>query len=141
VIPYWAESAALGRVSRLRIGGHDFRIATARRTHRAWLVMLEGVTTPERASRLAGLEVEAFRAELPALEPGEWYAADLIGLRAVDPHGSELGVIAAIHDFGAGDLLVLRDPNGDERWRPLQDGVLLDVRLDLGCAVLAPEAP
>jgi 16S rRNA processing protein RimM len=141
VVPYWAESAALGEVSRLRIGGHDFRITAARPVHQAWLVTLEGVTTPERASRLAGLEVEAFRAELPALGPDEWYAADLVGLRALDPDGADLGVIVAIHDFGAGDLLVLRDPTGQERWRPLQDGVLLEVRLDLGCAVLSPEAP
>jgi 16S rRNA processing protein RimM len=140
VVPYWAESTALDRVSRLRIGGHDFRITAARQVRRAWLVTLEGVTTPERASRLAGLEIEAFRAELPALEPDEWYAADLVGLRAVDPDGVDLGVIVAIHDFGAGDLLVLCDPTGRERWRPLHDGVLLEVRLDLGCAVLSPEA-
>ena len=45
------------------------------------------------------------RERLPAPEDDEFYHADLIGLTAWRPDGSELGTVVAVHNFGAGDLI------------------------------------
>src|SRR6266487_6720386 len=52
---------------------------------------------------------------LPSLPPpaaDEFYHADLIGLRAMTADGTEIGTVAAVHDFGAGDILELRPQAG-----------------------------
>ena len=138
MVPYWLDSQALGTVRQAVIGGSYFRILSARRTSGAWLVALEGITTREEAARLSGCEVEVLRSDLPALEPGEWYAVDLVGLRALDPAGAELGVVTAVTNFGAGDILVVAPAQGEERFVPLLDGVLGEVRPDLGYLIVAP---
>ena len=138
MVPYWLDSQALGTVRQAVIGGSTLRILSARRTSGAWLVALEGIATPEDAARLSGCEVEVLRSDLPALEPGEWYVVDLVGLRALDPDGTELGVVTAVSNFGAGDILVVAPAQGGERWVPLLVGVLGEVRPDLGYVVVAP---
>ena len=71
-------------------------------------------TAPEIASRedaagLAGAKLYVDRARLPAPEDAdEFYIEDLVGLNAETDDGAPAGEIAAVHDFGAGDLLELR---------------------------------
>jgi 16S rRNA processing protein RimM len=60
------------------------------------------------AERLANTKLFVPRDRLPAAETDEFYHADLIGLAAVTPDGRALGTVVAIHDFGAGDILELR---------------------------------
>src|SRR5262249_23506864 len=64
------------------------------------------------AARLAipGLSVPGGR--LPPPGADEFYHADLIGLCAVTADGAEIGTVAAIHDFGAGDILELQPKAG-----------------------------
>jgi 16S rRNA processing protein RimM len=53
------------------------------------------------------------RERLPVPEaPDEFYHADLIGLAVLDPEGKQLGTIVAIHNFGAGDLIEVRQAAG-----------------------------
>jgi 16S rRNA processing protein RimM len=60
------------------------------------------------AERLANLRLFVPRERLPAPEADEFYHADLIGLAAVTGDGRALGIVVAIHDFGAGDILEVR---------------------------------
>ena len=41
-------------------------------------------------------------------EPGEFYCADLIGLRAVAANGETLGHVCDVRNFGAGDILEIK---------------------------------
>ena len=43
----------------------------------------------------------------------EFYHADLIGLAVVDADGNGLGSVAAIHNFGAGDLVEVKPAQGN----------------------------
>ncbi len=66
--------------------------------------------TREAVAAFQGLEVTAPRTALPALDdPDEVYVEDLKGLAAFTPDGRSLGQIFAVHDFGAGPLIELRD--------------------------------
>lgn len=72
------------------------------------------VRAPEIASRedveaLAGLRLYAPRSALPRLaSDDEFYVEDLIGLEARTDSGRDLGRISAVHNFGAGDVLEIK---------------------------------
>ena len=68
------------------------------------------------AEALRGTALSVPRAALPPLAEGEYYHADLIGLPAVTPDGAALGVVVAVENFGAGDVIEIErapDPSGD----------------------------
>jgi 16S rRNA processing protein RimM len=46
----------------------------------------------------------------PADDEDDFYHADLIGLRCETEDGTEVGVVTAVHDFGAGDILDIKVP-------------------------------
>ena len=52
------------------------------------------------------------RANLPATEEDEFYIVDLLGCRAESVDGQVLGDIVAVWNFGAGDIIEYRPPNG-----------------------------
>ena len=63
------------------------------------------VADRDAAERLTNTKLFIERHRLPAPDDDEYYLADLIGLKAVDLGGTALGVISAVHDFGAGTSL------------------------------------
>jgi 16S rRNA processing protein RimM len=60
------------------------------------------------AAKLVNVELFAARDALPEPDEDEFYHADLIGMAAVDPDGTDLGVVTIVHDYGAGVSLELR---------------------------------
>lgn len=71
---------------------------------------------PDRtaAEKLRGTALTVPRAALPPLAQGEYYYADLLGLSAVSTSGAVLGVVIAIDNFGAGDILEIERPIGED---------------------------
>ena len=63
------------------------------------------VTDRTAAEKLRSTVLTVPRSAMPALEEGEYYHADLIGLAAVSPDGDPLGTIVGIENYGAGDIL------------------------------------
>ena len=45
------------------------------------------------------------KSELPETGDGVYYHADLMGLNAITPDGKSLGIVKAVHNFGAGDVI------------------------------------
>ena len=68
---------------------------------------------PDRnaAERLRGTALTVPRSALPPLEEGEYYHADILGLPCVSTTGEALGVVIAIDDFGAGDVIEIERPD------------------------------
>lgn len=64
------------------------------------------------AEALRGTYLTVARDALPALDDDEYYHADLIGLPAVSTTGEPLGHVAAIENFGAGDVVEIRRASG-----------------------------
>lgn len=67
------------------------------------------VKTREDAETLKGVRLYIDRAALPEPDEDEFYLEDLIGLSAVDEAGAALGAVNAVYNFGAGDLIELKD--------------------------------
>lgn len=66
-----------------------------------------GRPLPDRnaAERLTNLRLYVDRAQLPPPDEDEFYLADLVGLEAREPSGAVLGLVALVHDYGAGASL------------------------------------
>lgn len=71
------------------------------------------------AERLRGTALTVARSELPPLEEGEYYYADLIGLPVVSPAGDALGTIVGIENYGAGDVIEIEMPDGRRAMAPM----------------------
>jgi 16S rRNA processing protein RimM len=98
-------------------------------TGRTLVVSVEGVADPEGARRYANREVAMPRSAMPATEPGEYYWEDLLGCRAANLDGVELGEVAHFLEFPANPVMVIRD-GARERWVPLVPLHLKRVDLD-----------
>ena len=102
------------------------------RTHGKGLIAkFAGIDDRDAATELTGREIAIRREQLPPASPGEYYWADLEGLRVVTVDGIELGRVDHLFSTSANDVLVVR---GDrERLIPfLRDQVILGVDLDAG---------
>jgi len=89
-------------------GTATFEIESLRPAKSHWVAQLRGVRDRNAAERLVNVKLFVPRDRLPAAETDEFYHADLIGLAVVTTDGRALGTVVAIHDFGAGDILELR---------------------------------
>jgi 16S rRNA processing protein RimM len=75
---------------------------------RVLVAWLEGCDDRDAAEALVGSEIQVPRTRLPDdLAPGEYYWADLVGLRVETLDGVELGRITRLFETGANDVIVV----------------------------------
>ena len=65
------------------------------------------------AERLRSTVLTVPREALPALDKGEYYYSDLIGLPCISTDGTDLGKCVAVENFGASDVLEIEMPSLD----------------------------
>jgi 16S rRNA processing protein RimM len=118
-------------------GARQFEVARARVAKDHLVAALKGVATREDAERVNGIELYIARDKLPATEAGEYYHADLIGLRAVDTQGETIGKVLAIHNFGAGDIIEIAPTQGSSLLLPFTNAVVPTVDIAVGHVVIA----
>jgi 16S rRNA processing protein RimM len=104
---FCAEPSAIGDYGPLysEDGAQTYHITLTRPVTGGFSARIAGLATKEQADVLRGISLFAPRSALPALPDDEFYHADLIGLDVVDTGGAALGVVAAVHNHGAGDIL------------------------------------
>jgi 16S rRNA processing protein RimM len=119
------ESLEAFQVEKIR-GGGKFAI-----------LALSEVAGMDEAEALRGQLVFVDRNCLPPNEEGEFFAAELIGIRVEDRSGRPLGVLREIFDNGAHEVYVVV---GDESeiLLPVIEGVVLSVDLDGDLIVVDP---
>lgn len=105
---------------------------------------LFGVTAKEQRQRedweaMRGTLLHAARDALPEAEDGEVYVADLIGLRVIHADGRDLGVVKAVQNFGAGELVEIRPPKGPTYLLPFTEDVFPEIDLAAGVLTAAPD--
>jgi 16S rRNA processing protein RimM len=120
--------------------GVVIEIVSARATSNVIVARLKGVTDRNAAEKLNGVELYADRAVLPLAEDeDDFYHADLIGLEARLTDGTVIGVVSAVPNFGAGDLIEVRDPrSGDTFLYPFSRAAVPQVHLRDGYLVIDP---
>jgi 16S rRNA processing protein RimM len=118
-----ASADSLSRHERLYVGGAERRLLAIRDSGKAAVARFEGIADRSGAEGLRGTLVEIDRSALPGLEEGEYYHADLIGLRAVDTARNYVGKVAAVENYGAGDLLEIEKTDGKKSLIPFREGI------------------
>lgn len=73
------------------------------------------------AESLRGTALTVPRSALPALEEGEFYHSDLLGLPAMTDTGDEVGRVCAVENFGATDIVEIEKPDGKKFMVPLTE--------------------
>lgn len=120
--------------------GQSFQIEV-RGPHKAGvLAAIHGIEDREAALRLRGQRLYVPREVLPAPEDDdEFYYTDLIGLSVRTGDDVEVGVVKAVHDFGAGDLLEVAPSDGGRTvMLPFTREIVPVIDLDGGHLVIEP---
>jgi 16S rRNA processing protein RimM len=117
-------------------GARQFEVAQVREARDHLVATFKGVATREDAERLNGIELYVAREKLPETDDDEYYHADLIGLAAVNTADEPLGRVAAIHNFGAGDIIEIAPPHGPTLLLPFTNAVVPTVDLKGGRVVI-----
>jgi 16S rRNA processing protein RimM len=121
--------------------GRIFEIESLRPAKNHLVAKLAGITSRNAAEQLTNIKLYVPRERLPApVEADEFYHADLIGLAVVDRAGETLGTVVAIHNFGAGDLIEVRQAEGEPtQMLPFDEATVPEV--DLAAGRLVVELP
>lgn len=85
------------------------------------------INSRDEAEALRGTVLTIDRSELPALEEGEYYHSDLLGLPAATPDGEAIGTVVAVENFGAGDILEIEKPDGKRFMVPFRPEAVPEV--------------
>ena len=95
---------------------------------------IKGISDRTAAEQLNGVSLFIDRDKLPAPEDeDDFYHADLIGLDARLDSGVSIGKVSAMPNFGAGDLIEVRDPeSGDTYLYPFTKAVVPQVNIAEG---------
>jgi 16S rRNA processing protein RimM len=102
------------------------------------IARLSGVEDRNAAEALKGLRLYVGRDRLPRPKKGEWYAADLIGLRVERTDGSEMGRVKSVPNFGAGDLVEVEVEGGKTVFLSFTKRVVPEVDIEGGRIVVDP---
>ena len=117
--------------------GLVIEIESARATSNVLVARLKGVTDRTAAEKLNGVELYIDRDKLPPAGDDDFYHSDLIGLAARLSDGTVLGEVIAIPNFGASDLIEVRDPRtGDTFLYPFTKAVVPEVHVAEGYLVI-----
>ena len=120
-------------------GAVFFEIVALRSDAKGLVARLKGVATREEAEALTGTKLYVPRDRLPEAGKEEWYWADLVGLAALDPAGARLGTVAAIHNFGAGDIVeIAPEAGGETMLLPFTEATVPEVDLKGGYLRVVP---
>lgn len=116
-------------------GWNAYSLQGMRMQGRAWVVKLAGVDDRDAAEALVGQFVGAPRSDMPVTEDGEYYWADLVGLKVINQQQEVLGCVTELVETGAHAVMVVRAGEGDrsvERLLPFVGQVVMDVNVAEG---------
>lgn len=101
---------ALRAFSVFDAGDRRLTLTSVRPANQGAVASFAEVADRSAAEALRGTVLTVPRSALPTLAEGEYYHHDLIGLPCVSSDGTPIGHVAAVENFGAGDILEIEKP-------------------------------
>jgi len=103
------------------------------------LARIDGILNRDAADALRGTKLFVEREVLPdADDEDEFYHVDLVGLAAFLPDGSVYGMVKALHDFGAGDMIEFELAESGDVILPFTRTVIPEIDLGQGRIIVDP---
>ena len=110
---------ALRAFSVFEAGDRKLTLKSVRPATQGAVATFVEITDRGAAETLRGTLLTVPRSALPALGEGEYYHHDLLGLPCVSTDGAAIGHVAAVENFGAGDILEIEKPGGKRFMVPM----------------------
>jgi 16S rRNA processing protein RimM len=131
---FTGDPMALGDYGPLRDeNGRAYTVAALRPAKTVLVVRFREIASREAAEAAAGTALYVERAALPDdLEEDEFYHADLIGLAVRDETGGTIGKIAAMQDFGGGDIIEISLSGGKTVMVPFTLAAIPEIAVKAG---------
>ncbi|MBN2779885.1 MAG: 16S rRNA processing protein RimM [Alphaproteobacteria bacterium] len=91
-------------------------------------VSIQNITTREQADDLKGTELFMEKTQLASPEEKEsFFYDDLIGMNVVDLNKKPVGIINAVQNFGASDILEIKNTNGKKQLISFNDDAVKEI--------------
>lgn len=100
-------------------GGRALTLKSVRPGPNGAVARFAELTDRNAAEALRGTALTVPRSALPPLADGEYYHCDLMDLPCISGEGPEIGVVVAVENFGAGDIIEIEKPGGKRFMVPL----------------------
>lgn len=126
---YLNGSSEAIRIGALRLRGND----------REAILKLQGINDRTSAEALRGTVVQIRANQLPPPESGSFFYYQILGLRAIDEGGLELGQVTDIIDAGEVDVYVVTDAEGNETLFPALLEVIIEIDPNEGYLIVRPQ--
>ena len=123
--------ASFKRFKAFEAGGQSLTLKSVRETGKMPIARFVEVTDRNAAEALRGTELSVPRSALPPLEEGEYYHADLLGLPCVSETGEPVGEVVDVENFGAGDIIEIKRPDGSDFMVPVRAITASDTEITL----------
>ncbi|HEY9057086.1 MAG TPA: ribosome maturation factor RimM, partial [Aurantimonas sp.] len=121
--------------------GNRYTVKSARRQKNVVVVRFVEVEDRNHAERLNGRELFVDRSALPEPEESdEFYLDDLVGLAVETGSGAVVGTVVAFHDFGAGDIVEIKPPEGPTVMIPFSEAAVPEIDAERGVMIVEPFA-
>ncbi|GAA4619453.1 ribosome maturation factor RimM [Saccharopolyspora hordei] len=135
----FAPGSVLGTQLRGKDRGQELTVAAARPHAGRLLLRVEGVDSRDAAEELRGVLLTVTTDALePTEDPDEFHDHELIGLRAVQVSGDEVGEVRDVVHTPAGELLAVRTAEGREVLVPFVADIVPEVDVSAGTLVIDP---
>jgi 16S rRNA processing protein RimM len=115
-----ASIESLARHRSVRVGE---RVLTLQSVKPGGIARFAEISDRTQAETLRGVLLTVPRSALPPLAEGEYYHADLIGLACESAEGEPFGIVVAVENFGAGDILEIERLDGKTSMVPFREGI------------------
>jgi 16S rRNA processing protein RimM len=115
----------------------SFPVSGVRANGKKILLALKGFDSINQVEHLVGRDVCVRREQLPALDDGEYYWHDLLGLSVVTTAGEPLGQLQDIFATGSNDVYVVQHGRREYMIPALAD-VVVQIDLDQRIMTICP---
>jgi 16S rRNA processing protein RimM len=143
VKPFTDDPLAIGEYGTLYgADGRAFEVLDVRQAKEMAVIRFRGVNDRNQAEALNGTQLFVERDSLDDddLDEDEYFYADLEGLEVRDGEGNSYGIITAIFDFGAGDILEITQSGKRAQMIPFSENSVLEIDFDGGTILIDPVA-
>ena len=89
-------------------GSREYKVLSGSAHVNCIVARLEGIDDRDQALKLKSSKITVPRDRFPPLESGQYYWADLIGLKVINVEGVGLGIIVEMKTTGANDVIVAK---------------------------------
>ena len=116
--------------------GRTLHLTNARFHKRMALVKCREVNNMNEAELLRGKKVFIRTEDLPELEEGEFYVADLLGCKVIDIAGAEIGELKDVISTGSNDVYVVATAGAKELLVPALKQHVKEINPEERCIIV-----